>query len=154
MAQTIMLSSQILHDQEYVAKPQQLLVFTCVTVQSGILEWRSDEYIGQGIAIQLLSINCIGHNFSSGNNLAIGTCINVTNDGGAEVIVSELYVVASLQHPTATVTCRNNGVGTSMQIRFNTTGEYSVHVYIHVYISSTYHHSVPSALDGNHESIA
>ena len=131
MAQSVLISNNVLHDQENIAIPQQPLIFTCVTRGTGILEWRSPEYIGSGNSLQLLSINCVGRNFSSANNLAIGTCTNVSYDGEIEVIESILYVVASLQHPTSIIICGNNGVGTSMHIGFNTTGEF---VYTHTYV--------------------
>ena len=122
-----MISNDELGGQGNVAKPNQALVFTCVTRGSGILEWRSAEYIGIGNVLQLLSVNCVGRNFSSGNNLALGTCTNVTDDHGTEVIESELYVIASLLHPVSSVTCTNNGIGTSEEIIFNTTGRYNTH---------------------------
>ena len=123
MAQSVSIHNDALHDQNNVAKPNQPLVFMCVTRGSGILEWKSNEYIGTGNVLQLLSINCIGRNVSNSNNLAVGTCKSVTFDNGTEVIESELYIVASLRFPVSTITCRNNGVGTSEEISFNTTGK-------------------------------
>ena len=124
MAQSVIISNDMLHEQENIAIPQQALIFYCVTRGTGILEWISPEYIGPDTSLQLISINCLGRNVSSANNLAIGTCTNVSYDGTIEVIESMLYVIASLQHPTSTVTCRNNGIGTSIHIEFNTTGKY------------------------------
>ena len=123
VAQSVSIHNDALHDQSNIAKPNQPLVFTCVTRGSGILEWKSNEYIGTGSVLQLLSINCVGRNVSSSNNLAVGTCKNVAFDDGTEIIESELYIVASLWFPVSTITCRNNGVGTSEEISFNTTGK-------------------------------
>ena len=122
MAQSVIISNDILHEQENIAIPQQPLIFYCVTSGTAILEWKRPEYIG----LQLLSINGVERNFSSANNLAIGTCTNISYDGTIEVIESMLYayVIASLQHPTSTVAYRNNSVGTSIHLEFNTTGKY------------------------------
>ncbi len=88
-----------------VAVALQPVTFTCITRNSGILEWSSREYIEDGNIIQLFSINCVGTNTSSSNNLAVATCKEISYDHGVEIIESELYLEALLQFPTSTVTC-------------------------------------------------
>jgi hypothetical protein len=109
-----------LKEDNMVAVAFQPITFTCITRNTGILEWRSPEYIGDGNILQLLSINCVGTNKTSGNNLAIATCREISYDYGVEVIESELYLEALLQFPTSTVTCTNNGRGSSASIQFQT----------------------------------
>lgn len=118
-----------------VAYPQQKLVFTCVTRGSLILEWCSDEYIGRnGDRLQLLSVNCVGANVTSDNSDASATCLSVFNVNGT-VIVSELHVTASLQHPQSTVSCKNAGLGSSRIFSFQTSGVTFVDVaWIHTLI--------------------
>ena len=111
---TVALTTSLNEDK--TAMPQQPITFICVTRNTGILEWFSPEYIGGGSIIQLLSINCVGTNISSGN--AIATCKSVTDDNGVEVIESELYITASELFPRSTVTCINNGRGSSESIQF------------------------------------
>ena len=103
-----------------VAVALQPITFTCTTRNTGILEWRSQEYIGDGNILQLLSINCVGNNATSGKKLAVATCKEITYDHGVEVIESELYLEALVQFPISTVTCTNNGRGSSASIQFQT----------------------------------
>ena len=105
--------------KDKIAIFEQPITFTCVTRGSGILEWSSPEYIGEeGITIQLVSVNCVGTNTSSSNELAVATCKNVINDYGSEIIESELYIKASELFSMSTVTCINNARGSLDSIQF------------------------------------
>ena len=115
----VVLTSSLREDN--VAVDQQLITFTCVTRHSGILEWSSPQYIGDGIILQLLSVNCVGTNNS--HKLAVATCKDIMYEYGIEVIKAELYLEASVQFPTSTVTCANNGRGSSESIQLQTVGE-------------------------------
>ena len=46
----------------------------------------------------------------------------VTEEDGVTVIESKLFITASDQHPTSSVTCRIDGNGPIKRISFNTTG--------------------------------
>ena len=107
--------------EDKVAVDQQSIKFTCATRHSGILEWSSHQYIGDGIILQLLSVNCIGTNKS--RKLAVATCKDIIYEYGIEVIKAELYQEASVQFPTSTITCTNNGRGSSSSVQFQTVGE-------------------------------
>ena len=84
----------------------EVVIFTCTTRGSPILEWFSEEYIGTGgDRLQILSGS--NRNTSSINPDAVATRISVTDDNGVIVIVSELRIIASISYPTATVSCSN-----------------------------------------------
>ena len=106
---------------EHMAYPQNIIIFTCTTRGSPILEWFSEEYIGTGRdRLQILSES--NRNTSSITPDAIATRISVTNENGIIVIVSELRVIASIQYPNATVSC-SNGSPKTINIMFQTVGE-------------------------------
>jgi hypothetical protein len=107
---------------------QQEVIFTCTTRGSPILEWFSEEYIGTGgDRLQFPSINCIGVNKTSRTNPnTVATCLSVILTGKT-VIQSQLIITASIDHPQATVTCSNNGLGTTKNITFVTVGKSARH---------------------------
>ena len=106
---------------KHVARPQDIITFTCTTRGSPILEWFSEEYIGTGgDRLQILSGS--NRNTSSVNSKAVATRISVTTENGITVIVSELRIIASLQHPIATIAC-SNGSPKKNNITFQTLGE-------------------------------
>ena len=118
----VTLSSTLNADR--VAVSQQQVVFTCVTRGSPILEWSSEEYIGTGgVELQFPSINCIGVNKTGHTDPnTVATCLSVSQTGET-VIQSQLIIIASVDHPQATVTCSNNGHGTTKSITFTTIGK-------------------------------
>lgn len=110
-----------------VAYLDQVIVFTCITRDSLILEWYSNEYIGTGgHRLQLVSVNCIGANETSDIPGTSATCLNVTKENNETVIVSQLLVRAYLQIPASTVTCNNNGHGSNKSVTFQTEGKIDV----------------------------
>ena len=107
-----------------VAYEGQRITFTCVTRNSLILQWRSDQYIGTGDS--RLEIHSFGSEVYVPSNIDSNTLarrINTFNDNGVTVIVSELHLIASLQHQTSTIICDNNGHGGSKNITFQTVGK-------------------------------
>ena len=110
-----------LNDDQLVCSGK-LLIFTCTTRGSPILEWFSEEYIGTGgDRLQILSGS--DRNTSSINPDVVATRINVTNDNGITVIVSELQIIASIKYPTATVSCSNGNLRSIQNITFRMFGK-------------------------------
>ena len=106
---------------KHVAYPQDIIIFTCTTRGSPILEWFSEEYIGTGRdRLQILSES--NRNTSSITPDAVATRISVTAENGIVVIVSELRIVASIEYPNATVSC-SNGSPKKINVTFQTVGE-------------------------------
>ena len=107
------------------AYPQQEVVITCTTRGSSILEWLSDHYIGaDGEKLQLLSVNCLSTEVRSTiDPNTVATCLSVTEENGETVIVSELRIITSAQFATSTVTCANNGLGSSNSTTIRVQGE-------------------------------
>ena len=109
-------------NNELIAHPQEMVVFTCITRGSGILNWFSNEYIGSdGLPLQILSGGSTVTVPSNSNPNTVATRINVTTNGEI-VIISELRIVASAQYPTATVSCDNGDVQSRRSITFHTAG--------------------------------
>ena len=108
----------------HLAYPGQRVVFTCVTRNSSILEWRSDEHIGtDGDDIQIYSIGTDRDNVTSVTiPTTYATRDSVTMDNGITVIVSQLFITASDRFPTSSVTCGINSLGPRQTISFNTIG--------------------------------
>ena len=110
---------------EHVAYPQDKIILTCTTEGSSILEWSSEEYIRTG-GDQLQTLSGNNKNTSSIAPDTVTTRIIVITDNGITVIVSELrFIIASLQYPTATVSC-SNGSPKKSNVTFRTVGEYSL----------------------------
>ena len=108
----------------YLAYPGQRVTFTCVTRNSSILEWRSDEHIGtDGDDIQIYSIGTDRDNVTSVTiPTTYATRDSVTMEYGITVIVSQLFITTSDRFPTSSVTCGINSLGPRQMISFNTTG--------------------------------
>lgn len=110
---------------ERIAYNQQEILFTCQVRGSNILEWNSGEYIGQGgFPLQLLSFNNTETNVSSTSNPSTyAVRRSVASENGQTVIVSDLRIIASVQYPNATVTCRTDSPNSSRNIAFQTMGK-------------------------------
>ena len=97
----------------------------CIARNATILEWQSDEYIGrEGDNIQIYNVGDRDNVTSFINDNTYATRDNVTMENGAIVIVSRLFITASEQFPSSSITCRINGHGVGQTILFNTTGTY------------------------------
>jgi hypothetical protein len=130
----VTLSSTLNADR--IAVSGQQVTFTCTTRGAPILEWFSEEYIATGgDGLQFPSINCIGVNKTSRiDPNTVATCLGVSQTEKT-VIQSQLTIIASADHPQATVTCSNNGLGTTKNITFMTIiGKSACHL-IHTVLS-------------------
>ena len=92
----------------------QNVTFRCTTQGNAtVLTWFSENYIGSaGAILEFASVHTPGRiETSSTNPNTTAVLMNVTTDTdtGETVIVSELYVRASLQYPNSSVGCRVNG---------------------------------------------
>ena len=103
---------------------QQRIIFTCVTRNSTILEWQSDEHIGtDGDDIQIYSVGNRINVTSVTIPTTYATRVNVTMENpGITVIVSQLIITASDRFPISSVTCGIKGLGPRQTITFNTIG--------------------------------
>ena len=107
----------------YLALPGQRVVFTCVTKNSSILEWQSDEHVGtDGDDIQIYSVGDRDNVTSVTIPTTYATRVSVTVENGITVIVSWLFITASERFSTSSVTCQINSQGPVKTISFNTTG--------------------------------
>ena len=107
----------------HLALPWQRVIFTCMTKNSSILEWQSDEHIGtDGDDIQIYSIGSRVNVTSVTIPTTYATRVSVTVENGITMIVSQLFITASDRFQTSSVTCRIDGRGPVKTISFNTTG--------------------------------
>ena len=105
-----------------LACPGELVIFTCTTRGTPILEWFSEEYIGSGRErLQILSESA--RNTSSITPDAVAVRINVSSESGVTVIVSELRIIAATKYPTATVPCSNGDQRFIQNTTFRTFGK-------------------------------
>jgi hypothetical protein len=105
-----------------LALPEQTVVFTCVTRDTNILVWQS-EYIGTN-GLDIIQIYGTGDrvNVTSPTiETTYATRVSVSMENGVTVIVSQLFITASEQFPTSSVTCRINHDGPRQTVSFNTT---------------------------------
>ena len=111
-----------------IAYPGQQVIFTCVTRNTDILEWRSDEHIGRdGDSLQLLSIDSAGTVKSNTRNPStFAVLVSVSVDNRVRVIVSELHIRVSSQFPVSSVTCGDSGLRTNSTIPFHISGKHLI----------------------------
>ena len=105
-----------------LALPGQGIVFTCVTRNTTLLEWRSNDYIGEGSHDIQISSAGDSNVTSLSNRGTYAIQVSVSVENGVTVIVSQLFITASEQFPISSVTCHINGQGPQETISFNTTG--------------------------------
>ena len=106
-----------------LALPGEIIVFSCVRKNSTLLEWQSADYVGRGgNDIQISSAGDRDNVSSLTDRNTYATRDSVTEENGVIVIVSQLFITASEQFPTSSVTCRIDGRGPQETIFFNTTG--------------------------------
>ena len=118
--------------------PEQRVVFTCITRGTDILIWQS-EYIGaNGLdIIQIYRTGGRDNVTSTSIETTYATRVSSLEENGVPVIVSRLFITASEQFPTSSVTCQINHDGPRQTISFNTTGmtTYNVHYRLFLIIS-------------------
>ena len=96
-----------------VAYDGQVIMFRCRIIDSVVLTWSSDEYIGtEGTVLQVSIAHEIGYSpprTDVEDTVAILT--NKTQVNGINVIDSELHIRTTLLRPTSSIICRKDGVG-------------------------------------------
>ena len=108
-------------NKQMIAYPGQSITFTCVTSDSDILQWSSSQYIGTGdIRLELYPDGDVDLEPSNANQHTFARRLSNTSNNEPPVIVSELHLIASLQHPVTTITCAKNGHGQNESITFRT----------------------------------
>ena len=110
-----------------VAYDRQRATFICMIVAGQdidiVITWSSDEYIGTGgIVLQLTSADSVGSNkYNPRIPTTVVTMINTTHSSdGVITVTTSLQLVASVQYPTSTITCRANGHGPNATVAFQT----------------------------------
>jgi hypothetical protein len=106
-------------------------VFTCVTRDTDILVWQS-EYIGTN-GLDIIQIYGTGDRdivISPTIETTYATRVSVSMENGITVIVSQLFMTASKQFQTSSVTCRINHDGPRQTISFSIIGKCDTTSYI------------------------
>jgi hypothetical protein len=105
---------------ELMGEPSQIVLFTCISTGSGIINWYSDEYIGtDGLPLQIIAVGNTTSVHSSSDPNTIASKINVTNVNGEVVIVSKLRIIISSRYYVATVSCDNGDRRSRQSITFS-----------------------------------
>ena len=104
--------------------PQQRVIFTCITRESGIQVWRMDDYIVAGDTIEFLLRDLQGriitrHSLYDSEIIATLTCVDQEN----LILESTLSIVISPRPLTFNVTCVNNALGMRDSITLNVLGK-------------------------------
>ncbi|MCG8621961.1 MAG: hypothetical protein MJE68_08215 [Proteobacteria bacterium] len=102
--------------------PEQPITITCVTRNTQILAWESEDYIG-GMSQIVFASSSQPDSTDTGRNGAIAILISVNNDNGELVITSELLINITTRSKTSSVTCRNVDNGQTDSIVFHRTNE-------------------------------
>ena len=128
----------------HLAYPGQRVVFTCVTRNSTILEWQSDEHVGtDGDDIQIYSVGSRVNVTSVTIPTTYAIRDSVSMENGITEIVSQLIITASDRFLISSVTCGINSLGPRQTISFNTTGMSTIHLTLLLYILfESFHHFV------------
>ena len=110
-------------NENHILWPEMEVIFTCETslVQRGlVLEWTSDDYIGEGGIALKFSVFI--------DNLGDTRTLDLTQTGSMAILTSvdhmmasQLRIKTSSQFPTSSVTCTNFN-GTSQTIMFSVLG--------------------------------
>ena len=110
------------------ACPGDVLSFTCVTRDSPILTWSSDQYIGVGgEQLEILSIDSPGTTFvSMVDPSTVAVLTNTTDHNGTSIIMSQLSIIVlpSIVQEYHSITCSNVGIGTETSITLQLAGKF------------------------------
>ena len=105
-----------------IVEPFQVVVFTCISTGSGIINWFSNKYIGtDSLPLQIIAAGNTTIVSSNHDPNTVATKISVTNDTGEIVIVSKLRIIISSLYLMATVSCDNGDRGLRQSINFSMT---------------------------------
>ena len=102
--------------------PNQPITITCITRNSQILAWESEDYIGGRSQIAFTSSNR-PNSTDTGRNGAVAILISVSNDNGELIITSELLVNITISSIISSVICHNVDTGQADYIVFHRTNE-------------------------------
>ena len=103
-----------------LALEDQQVNFTCVTHSTdNIVTWVSDHYIGGFLPIVFDDDPGVSHS-NQQNPSTVATLINATSNGGVMVIKSQLQIIASMQNPNSSISCRINSHGPMNATTFQT----------------------------------
>ena len=111
-------------NKENIAYDEQTVTFKCTIRGTGILvlTWISNDYIGsEDYWLQFSSTHSPGRTEpSSINPTTVATLTSATTEAvtGVTEIISELRIIASIQHSSSSVTCQVNGIGVSNTTMF------------------------------------
>lgn len=107
---------QVVYDGEIVN-------FTCVTRNSSIIAWSSDDYIGtQGTRLELIAAESLGTTKIASTGLANATLISVNESTPERILVSMLRIRITSRYQSSSVTCHSVGTGGSDTIKFYMAG--------------------------------
>lgn len=109
--------------------PNRNLTFTCEAIDSDLIAWKSDEYIGQGgRELQLSYYNVIGTEVRNEDNPnTVATLVNRYIRHGLPVLVCQLNITVSpnILNSSHSVTCLNADLQTTAHFQFSSQGNYS-----------------------------
>ena len=106
-----------------------MVLFTCVTRDSPILAWSSDEYIGRGVQLEFTSADQPESIMRSNINPdTIATLVAITIESNEVVLQSILRINAS---QTSSIACHHVGNGRVNITTFHVAGEYVYNSYDH-----------------------
>ena len=118
----VYLNSTLYSNSGNFALSGQRVMFVCVTWNTSILEWHSNEYINRyGVDIQIYNVGSRNNVSSRTIPTTYATRVSSSVEDGVTVIVSRLFITASEQYPNSSVTCRRYGQGSNKTISFEVT---------------------------------
>lgn len=108
-----------------VAYPQQEITFTCETKGSHIIAWSSNHYIGgNGAQLELTTATDADHMATSLiDAMTIATLVNITEEDGMTILVSELRIKVLPQYFISSISCHNVGHNTASTSTFQRASE-------------------------------
>ena len=92
------------------------------------MAWTSEEYIGAGVRLPLVSVQGIGHEVTAlENDQTVAVLVSLSSTTGSDlVIVSELHIRVKSSYPVASVRCVNSGANTTTSTSFFLAGMLSI----------------------------
>lgn len=102
--------------------PQQPVTITCTTINSQILAWEGEDYIGGGSQLTFTSNSRLDSTVVSRNG-AIAILISISNSNEGLTITSELLINITTHSTVSRVTCRNVDTGQTDSVEFHKTNE-------------------------------
>ena len=108
------------HDVKF-AYVGETVIFTCMTVDSSLMGWSSNEYIGTGgTRFEFVSVDPIGTIHSAGQT--VSELVTVSSMNGVITMESQLKIVVLSAFQIATINCHKFGNDTVKSTSFQITG--------------------------------